>query len=329
LWAYHAHTAAQELAGLAYDFNDIAGTIDQHGLLCPHSNAPDAIAAYHDALHRLERWQDLLHNAIGLLDQAQRRQTQREWEHTLQKAADNREGLAYRILKKEPPLPAPSVIRQGKTTVFPKHVFQDYANQWAQWWQEADHCPPCEIPFNAAVPAITADQLLAASAHFKATTSSPDGLPPRSSALLSEQCLQALAMLRRLFEQHGWPSSERIVLTVLFPKKDGGLRPIALFRSLYRVYSKARAQEARAWAAGPGKSSLCNNSSGRWVGNGTWRNQVRTGMDHHSHRTEYLLDLKQASEHVTHNDLIRAAKAVDYPAHLVRTAIIAYTWPRR
>jgi Reverse transcriptase (RNA-dependent DNA polymerase) len=213
--------------------------------------------------------------------------------------------------------------------VFPKHVLQDYANQWAKWWQETDQAPTCDIGHDPTVPAITADQIKTASAHFRATTSAPDGLPPRSIALVSDQCRSALADLFAIFETHGWPTSERIVLTVLIPKKDGGLRPIALFRSLYRIYSKARAQEARAWAAGPGKSSLCNNSSGRWVGDGTWRNQVRMGSDTQVHRTEYLMDLKKAFEHVTHDDLIRAAKAVNYPAHLVRMALIAYTWPRR
>jgi hypothetical protein len=328
LWAAYSHTHAPELAGLAYDFTDIGGTIDQYGALSPHATQ-EAVAAYHDALNRLEHWHDLLHNSIGLLDQTQRRSSQKEWEAKLQKAADNRECLAYRILKKEPPLPAPSVTYNGKLTVFPKHVLHDYANQWATWWQADAHSTPCELPFDPAVPAVTADQIKAASAHFRASTAAPDGLPPRSIALTSDQCIAALAQLYRIFEQYGWPPSERIVLTVLIPKKDGGLRPIALFRSLYRIFSKARAQEARAWAAGPGKSSLCNHSSGRWVGDGTWRNQVRTGTDKQAHRTEYLLDLKKAFEHVTHNDLIRAAKAVGYPAHLVRMALIAYTWPRR
>jgi hypothetical protein len=143
-------------------------------------------------------------------------------------------------------------VHQGKTSVFPKHILQHQAEQWAQRWQEGAGPPPVEIPCDEAVAPITTEQLRAASAHFKATTSAPDGLPPRSISLLSDLCLQALAELFRAFEQYGWPASERIVLTVLIPKKDGGLRLIALFRSLYGIYSKARAQEARTWATGPG-----------------------------------------------------------------------------
>jgi hypothetical protein len=274
LWAYHAKVPAPELAGLAYDLNDIANTMDQHGQLSSQSNTPEATAAYHDVVDRLEHWHGLLHNAIGLLDQKQRRKAAKEWAHTLQKAADNREGLAYRILKKEPPLAAPTVTHNGKTTVFPKHVLQDYANQWAKWWKEADHSPPCELPFDPEVPVITADQIRSATTHFRATTSAPDGLPPRSIALLYDQCTQALAEIFRIFEQHGWSTSERIVLTVLIPKKDGGLRPIALFRSLYRVYSKARAQEA----SRPGKE-LTVQQQFRQMGRG--RDMAKSGPLRH------------------------------------------------
>jgi hypothetical protein len=51
--------------------NEIASTIDQHGRLSPNGTSPEATAAYHDVLNRLEHWHDLLHNAIGLFDQEQ------------------------------------------------------------------------------------------------------------------------------------------------------------------------------------------------------------------------------------------------------------------
>jgi hypothetical protein len=186
--------------------------------------------------------------------------------------------LAYQVIKREPLPPVPAVQHNGKSTVFPKHVLADYASQWAHWWQEKQEAPVCDIPFDPSTPPVTGPQLREASAHFKASTSAPDGLPPRSLALTSDQCLTALATLLRLFEQFGWPQSECLVLTVLIPKKNGGLRPIALFRSLYRGYSKVRANEARSWAARPGKSSLCNNSSGMWVGG---RHVEESGADQH------------------------------------------------
>jgi hypothetical protein len=196
--------------------------------------------------------------------------------------------------QKEPPLPAPTVEVNGVRTVFPKHILSDYANQWENWWQGKPHGTDCHLPFDDDLSPLTPADIRRTAASFKATTAAPDGLAPKSIAFLSDPCLAALATLFHLFDRYGWPPSEQLVLTVLIPKKDGGLRPIALFWSLYRIYSKARAYEARSWAAGPGCSSLCNNGANRWVGDGTWRNQIRTGTDRTNHRADFLLDLKKA-----------------------------------
>ena len=109
---------------------------------------------------------------------------------------------------------------------------------------------------------------------FGTKTSTADGLHPRHVAHLSNRLLDILVDLFVLTERVGeWPKSEAIVITALIPKPDGGLRPIALFRTLFRIYSKARAYEVKNWAkARP--DHRCNNSAGRWVGDATWRNQV-------------------------------------------------------
>jgi hypothetical protein len=67
----------------------------------------------------------------------------------------------------------------------------------------------------------------------------------------------------------GWPPREAQLMVVLIPKKDGSLRPIALFRSLYRVYSRARSPLAAAWAAKHAEGYMCSNTSGLWVDDST------------------------------------------------------------
>ena len=119
-------------------------------------------------------------------------------------------------------------------------------------------------------------------------------------------------------------------MVVLIPKKDGGLRPIALFRSLYRLYSRARSPAAAAWAATHGEGSLCSNASGRWAGDSTWRHQIRAVLQGTpSHRLDIMLDLQKAFERVPHTHLIQAARQASYPMHLLATSLVAYHWPRR
>jgi hypothetical protein len=75
---------------------------------------------------------------------------------------------------------------------------------------------------------------------FPSGTSAPDGLPARARAALSDPCFEALASQFVMWHRHGWPAAEQEVITVLIPKRDGGLRPIALFRTLYRVFPGAQ-----------------------------------------------------------------------------------------
>jgi hypothetical protein len=129
---------------------------------------------------------------------------------------------------------------------------------------------------------------------FSGKTSAPDGMPPRALAALSDRCLAALCESYALWDRTHWPSSEAAqISTILIPKRDGGLRPIALFRTLYRLYSRADTHLAKQWASTTASSTTGNNATGRWVGDSTWRIQARANTTRHLHRAEFLLDLKR------------------------------------
>jgi hypothetical protein len=126
-----------------------------------------------------------------------------------------------------------------------------------------------------------------------------------------------------------WPTNVREVITVLIPKADGGLRPIALFRTAYRVYAKYRCQAVRQWAA---KSSgyQCNNSKSRWVGDSTWRNQVRSAItDESSVSAEVLLDVRNAFESVRRQQLFSIVQNIGYPMRALIMSLRDYQWRRR
>ena len=60
-----------------------------------------------------------------------------------------------------------------------------------------------------------------------------------------------------------WPSASRMIIFAMLPKPAGGFRPIVLFPSLYRLWTKVRVCFATDWmarhdrpyiACGPGRS---------------------------------------------------------------------------
>ena len=72
-------------------------------------------------------------------------------------------------------------------------------------------------------------------------------MAPRALLRLSEE---ARAMLLHIFlaaEALGaWSEALDLVLIILLPKPDGGLRPIGLFPTMIRLWMRARATVARA-----------------------------------------------------------------------------------
>jgi hypothetical protein len=122
---------------------------------------------------------------------------------------------------------------------------------WAGWWV-ASSSTPTEYSYTTIsdhLPMLTPTQLREAAVRFSGKTSAPDGLPPRALAALSDRCLAALCESFALWDRTLWPSSEAAQITVLIPERDGGLRPIALFRTLYRLYSRAHTHLAKTWAS--------------------------------------------------------------------------------
>ena len=58
---------------------------------------------------------------------------------------------------------------------------------------------------------------------------------------MSEELLDAFALLMEAFEKLGvWPGQFQAILISLFPKPDGGRRPIGLLPSLVRLWERVR-----------------------------------------------------------------------------------------
>ena len=167
------------------------------------------------------------------------------------------------------------------------------------------------------------------SASFKRNTACVDGFHPRHVGMLGESLICSLAKLFTIFEIRGaWPSTEEKVLTVLIPKQEGGLRPIALSRSLYRVYARARCVKVREWAASVRQHKV-NNAKNRWVGDSTWRNQVRIAIARSQTSVfEAQMYVKKAFDNVDRRQLLDIAKRNGYPLPELMTSLMAYFWPK-
>ncbi len=77
-----------------------------------------------------------------------------------------------------------------------------------------------------------------------------DNMSPRAILRLPVEARLLLIQLLLAAEALGcWTVAVNLVLVVLLPKADGGLRPIGLFPTIVRVWGRTRALVARAWEA--------------------------------------------------------------------------------
>lgn len=210
-------------------------------------------------------------------------------------------------------------------------IVEEQADIWAAWWQSESTVKWTDFASTGTkVPQLlTTECIRTVSASFKSQTSCVDGFHPRHYSLLSSKLLEALILLFRIFEAIGqWPRDEQKVLTVLIPKAEEGLRPIAFFRTLYRMYSRARCINVKTWAEGVNQHRV-NNAKNRGVGDSTWRNQVRIAIGGDETTViEAQVDAKQAFENVNRKQLVEIAAKVGYPMPELLTSIMAYFWPR-
>ena len=206
------------------------------------------------------------------------------------------------------------------------------AEKWAKLWQEGQayhvNIPDEECKFSNEV---LADAIVAAAQSFPADTGvGMDNIAPRAIARLSDDAIQALAHLLTQLEKLGsWTSVLDLVLIVLLPKADGGLRPIGLLPTVIRVWSRARAVISRAWEAETAHPSLYG-SAGMGAQRAAWLEAFRAeaaclAQEEHA---QALLDLSKAFETVRHDILIDAARASGFPMGLLRMSLASYRLKR-
>jgi hypothetical protein len=214
-------------------------------------------------------------------------------------------------------------------------IARAHSENWGRIWKDERYGDRVEAPvWDEAMElpaALDGGLLCRASAAFSAATSAVDGIHPRQVRLLSKELLRCLCLLFRAYESLGaWPATLANLIVRLLPKDTGGFRTIGLFRTLFRVWAKARATLLAEWAVVHLSHPMWNNFSGRRPGDVVWRELVRASHEGTLGRTAAAIqvDVSKMFDRICHALLVMAAKWSAFPLWLLRAALASYMWMR-
>ena len=206
------------------------------------------------------------------------------------------------------------------------------AEKWASLWLESEDYvqPEFGVPPDALAELMPNAISLAANSFPMGTGLGADNISPRAISRLSAAAILALATIFMAFETNGsWCEALNLVLIVLLPKSDGGLRPIGLFPTVIRIWFRSRIGLARAWEHShcvPGVFGGVGSSAqhAAWQAAFVAESAALSSLDH----VQGLLDLVKAFETVPHFILVLAARAKGYPIVIIRLSLAAYRLKR-
>lgn len=166
-----------------------------------------------------------------------------------------------------------------------------------------------------------------AAASFPARTGlGGDNFAPRAVLRLPEEARCAPISILLAAEALGvWSAALNLVLIVLLPKSDGGLRPIGLFPTPIRLWMRVRATIARAWEVAHHIPSIfggaCSGAQrAAWA---TAFAAEASAADAKQHLAS-LLDLVKAFERIPHRLVAEAAGRLEFNLVILRLSLAAY-----
>jgi hypothetical protein len=207
------------------------------------------------------------------------------------------------------------------------------AEIWAKLWKCTDRYDLDDIkPSMKSYPgAITADMVKEACRSFPSQTGlGPDAIQPRAVLRLSDNGIEALASILTAIELTGeWPLFTQLVMTVLLPKADGGLRPIGLFPTVYRIWMRCRRPTIKKWRREHARSYRYGGT-GKGAQRASWIHAAKSEIATSGGRSyaTTLLDLVKAFETIPHEHILQAARKHEYNLWVLRMSLKAYRVPR-
>ena len=214
------------------------------------------------------------------------------------------------------------------------------AADWAGWWKANE---PYDDPWVdgdlaqqakadlAKLPRLQVHDIRTAARSFPTGTGvGVDNTAPRALDRLTDAALEALIDILHRCEKEGeWGKCNALVLTVLLPKPDGGVRPIGLLPTPIRIWMRARADVARRWEA-QNASPCLFRGKGMGAQKAAWQAAFRAEFADavNDDKVQALLDMTKAFETIPHKVLAQTARRHGYNLALLKLSLAAYRMAR-
>ncbi len=220
----------------------------------------------------------------------------------------------------------------GGTSASPLALLDSMRRKYVQYWGATED--PFEYRWSGLcrpLERLTPSQLRAASLAFpKRTTMAYDGFHVRHFAMLSEEGLNALAVILEVVEATSrWPSQLGVVTTPMLPKPKGGHRLIGKLTGLYRLWAKARRPHAEAWESANDRPYLAA-AAGSGPIDAVFRQAMRQESSAASGDVAItvLEDMEAFYETLCRNGLASEADTLGFPTCILRASLSMYAAPR-
>ncbi len=227
--------------------------------------------------------------------------------------------------------PTVAETSDGGVAADPMSVLTCQRGKYASMWQADEQPGRYEWDERESLPRLTPTEIREASRLFKRRTAvSYDGVHCRHFSLLGDDALRTLAAVLEACELLGdFPLQCGLVVTPLLEKPKGGYRPVAIYSSLYRLWTKARRSVAQTWEDAH-RREYFSASGGNGPLDTTWRQAVRqeASLAEGGVAASLLWDLEAFFEKVDRAVPMQRARDSSFPPAVRRLSLAAYSAPR-
>ena len=222
----------------------------------------------------------------------------------------------------------PVLGADGRPTASSAAVVESYGKHFEGLWQASPaRQPHRHVPSDARQPSrLTAAELRQASRGYAMGTAiGPDGFAMQHFGMLSDGCLETLALIFEAVELSGViPRQWDVLSMTLIPKASGGHRTIGIFVGAVRLWAKARRALCNAWEAANARA-YWGAAAGKQALDPVWRWAVQAEVQRTSEEVcATFIDVSAFYESLDHEVLLDEARATGFPVFLLRAALALY-----
>ena len=290
-----------------------------------------------DIREQIDGW----HGEVLRREDAAVRTRKWDWEEWIRRAFEE-DGAArvYRFVKG--PAAASPLLQFQVGEDLPAATLQELVELKAKPWKElwlpdgAEFLPLLQLPLEErALPGPLPDpeEFRGLIRSYRWSTAiGCDHWAPRSLAMLSDQLIKDLVELCAAMILHGvMPTQLSLLLVVLIPKTEGGERPIGIFPTVLRLLDRwYRWSYGAQWLKRQPSRGFFG-ARGSTVEDAVWRQGLLAEWSHAvgKHSATYLLDIRKAFEHITHQHLWEVAGRHGFSRTWLAWLIGAFRMQRR